>query len=136
MSYCDDRFPARLTITLRFFFRRWAFVVNMLQNIKQAGLKPNLGTLNAVLFALSTMGGNNLVKSFTLKTLTEFKNIGVEPCLGSWYYVLNIFCKDSKYVISYIKIINCGNCRYSSRYSLNDKYFFKGVPEVQFYQAF
>lgn len=76
-------------------------MANMLQNIKQAGLKPNLGTLNAVLFVLSTMGGGKSVKSFTLKTLTEFKNIGVEPCLGSWYYVLNIFCKDSKYIISH-----------------------------------
>ncbi|XP_066247105.1 small ribosomal subunit protein mS39 [Euwallacea similis] len=73
---------------------RWAFVINMLQNIKQAGLKPNLGTLNSVLYILSTMGSSKMVKNFTIKTLQEFKCLGIEPSLGSWYYVLTAICKE------------------------------------------
>ncbi|ENN73943.1 hypothetical protein YQE_09445, partial [Dendroctonus ponderosae] len=73
---------------------RWAFVVNILENIKQAGLKPTLGTLNSVLLALSTMGTSEMVRTSTLKTLNEFKSLGIEPTLGSWYYVLITFCKE------------------------------------------
>ncbi|CAG9769345.1 unnamed protein product [Ceutorhynchus assimilis] len=73
---------------------RWSFIVNMLERIKQAGLKPNLGTLNAVLFTLSTMVNSRMVKDFALKTLNEFKSLDIEPSLGSWYYILITFCKD------------------------------------------
>ncbi|XP_066156302.1 small ribosomal subunit protein mS39 [Euwallacea fornicatus] len=73
---------------------RWAFVVNMLQNIKQAGLKPNLETLNSVLCVLSTMGNSKMVKHYIVRTLQEFKALGIEPSLGSWYYVLIAICKE------------------------------------------
>lgn len=73
---------------------RWSFVATMLDHIKQAEIKPNLGTLNAVLYTLNTMGGGKTVREFVLKTLREFKDLDIEPCLGSWYYVLNVFCKD------------------------------------------
>ncbi|XP_050305305.1 protein PTCD3 homolog, mitochondrial [Anthonomus grandis grandis] len=76
------------------FDLRWRFVINILQSIKQAGYKPNLGTLNAVLYTLSTMGTSQAVKGYTLKVLKEFKNLGIEPSLASWYHVLVIFCKE------------------------------------------
>lgn len=71
-------------------------MTNILDKIRQAGLKPNLGTLNSTLFCLSTMGHSKMTKVFTLRTLREFKELGIEPSLGSWYYVLITFCKDSE----------------------------------------
>lgn len=77
--------------------QRWEFVVNLLSDLNKAELRPNLGTLNAVLQVLSTMGTGKLTKSYTLKVLKEFKGLGIEPCLTSWYYVLITFCKESKF---------------------------------------
>lgn len=79
------------------FDLRWSFVTNLLQQMQMNKLKPNLGTLNATLQTLSTMGNNNFVKETTLKVLAEFKACGIEPSLASWYFVLITFCKESKY---------------------------------------
>ncbi|KAK9685760.1 hypothetical protein QE152_g37695 [Popillia japonica] len=68
--------------------------MDLLTAIKTAKLKPNLRTLNAVLESLSLLGVSRNTKNLTLQILTEFKKIGVEPALSSWYYVLNTFCKE------------------------------------------
>ncbi|XP_057651998.1 protein PTCD3 homolog, mitochondrial [Diorhabda carinulata] len=73
---------------------RWTFIINLLSDMNTAKVKPNLGTLNAVLHSLSTMGKSNNVKEYVLQVLSEFKKLGIEPSLGSWYYVLITFCKD------------------------------------------
>ncbi|KAJ8928158.1 hypothetical protein NQ314_019305 [Rhamnusium bicolor] len=73
---------------------RWSLVVNLLTDMNKAGLKPNLGTLNSVLYALSTMGGGKDAKEVVLQILREFKDIGIEPSLASWYYVLITYCKE------------------------------------------
>ncbi|XP_076260003.1 small ribosomal subunit protein mS39 [Rhynchophorus ferrugineus] len=73
---------------------RWAYINNILLSMNQAEIKPNLRTLNALLWALSTMGNSKNIKDLTLKTLRQFKDLGIEPCLGSWYYVLITFCKE------------------------------------------
>ncbi|KRT86915.1 hypothetical protein AMK59_334 [Oryctes borbonicus] len=73
---------------------RWNFIIELLASINKAKLKPNLRTLNAVLESLSLMGISRNTKNLTLNTLTEFKKMGIEPSLASWYYVLNAFCKE------------------------------------------
>jgi pentatricopeptide repeat domain-containing protein 3 len=75
------------------FELRWNLVVDLLSQMKAANLSPNLGTLNSVLYVLSYIGNSGLAKQYTLKTLSEFKNLGIEPSLASWYYVLLTFCK-------------------------------------------
>ncbi|KAJ8979588.1 hypothetical protein NQ317_019476 [Molorchus minor] len=73
---------------------RWTFIVDLLTDMNKVGQKPNLGTLNAVLHALSQMGSGKNAKDSVLKTLREFKDLGIEPSLGSWYYVLITYCKE------------------------------------------
>lgn len=73
---------------------RWSFVLDMLSAIKTAKLNPTLATLNSVLECLTTMGSSKQVHQNTLKTLSEFKNLNIEPCLASWYFVLITFCKE------------------------------------------
>ncbi|KAG5898592.1 hypothetical protein JTB14_016603 [Gonioctena quinquepunctata] len=73
---------------------RWAFIVNMLVDMNKAGIQPNLGTLNSILYSLSTMGSGKNTKDSVLKVLREFKDMGIEPSLGSWYFVLITFCKE------------------------------------------
>lgn len=76
---------------------RWSLTVTLLSDMNKLLIKPNIGTLNAVLYALSTMGSSKTTRDTVLKVLKEFKMLGIEPSLGSWYYVLITFCKERKY---------------------------------------
>lgn len=78
---------------------RWAFMVNLLSDMNKMHVKPNIFTLNAILYSLSTMGGSQSTKDTSLKVLREFKQLGIEPSLGSWYYILITFCKERKYLL-------------------------------------
>ncbi|CAH1176490.1 unnamed protein product [Phaedon cochleariae] len=73
---------------------RWTLIATLLTDMSKAGIKPNLGTLNSILYSLSTMGSGKTTKEMVLKVLREFKDLGIEPSLGSWYYVLTTFCKE------------------------------------------
>lgn len=74
--------------------QRWEFCQEMLQQMSQQQLKPDLGTLNALLQTISTLGNFKLARGCTLKVLSTFKNLEIEPSLGTYYYVLTNFCRD------------------------------------------
>lgn len=73
---------------------RWAYIVELLTEMHQKKIKPNLGTLNAVLHCLSSMGSKFSIE-MAYKALSEFKNLKIEPSLASWHYILRIFCRDN-----------------------------------------
>lgn len=81
------------------FDMRWSLVTELLTQIKNYNLKPNLGTLNAVLFSLSFMGNPIVSKKYALQTLSEFKSLGIEPSLASWNHILQTFCKNRKFFL-------------------------------------
>ncbi|XP_054258969.1 protein PTCD3 homolog, mitochondrial [Macrosteles quadrilineatus] len=74
---------------------RWQFVEDMLGQIRQQGLFPDLGTLNAALEVLSSMNVHKNAQKNALALMTEFRNLGIDPSLTSYYYLLIIFCKGS-----------------------------------------
>uniref|UniRef100_A0A182J6R7 Small ribosomal subunit protein mS39 n=1 Tax=Anopheles atroparvus TaxID=41427 RepID=A0A182J6R7_ANOAO len=74
--------------------KRWDLVCEVLTAMKQQGLRPNLGTLNGTLQTITTIGGYNHPRTYALKTLAEFKKLGIEPSLATWYYMLVIFCRE------------------------------------------
>ncbi|XP_052866653.1 protein PTCD3 homolog, mitochondrial [Anopheles cruzii] len=74
--------------------KRWELVCEVMTAMKQQGVRPNLGTLNGILQTVTTIGGYNHPRTYALKTLSEFKRLGIEPSLASWYYVLIIFCRE------------------------------------------
>lgn len=80
------------------FELRWSFIVNLLTDMNKTGVKPDLRTLNAILQSLSTMGNASNIKDTVLQVLREFKDLGIEPSLGSWYNVLITFCKEREYI--------------------------------------
>lgn len=73
---------------------RWQLVQDILRRMAAAQLRPDLHTLNAVLSLISTIGGHRHGRVFALQTLAEFRALGVEPSLATWYYVLAIFCRE------------------------------------------
>lgn len=72
---------------------RWELIQEILRTMNDKNVNPNLGTLNACLSSISAMGGFQ-PKEYTLKILSEFKAIGVEPSLATWYFVLQVFCRE------------------------------------------
>lgn len=72
---------------------RWTLMLDLLKTMKEKGINPNLGTLNACLNSISEMGTKN-AKDYSIQIMTEFKNIGIEPSLGSYYHILQTFCRD------------------------------------------
>lgn len=59
------------------------------------GVPMNLGTLNSILNVLITMATTPVSKKYALKSIAEAKKFNIEPCLASYYYLLQIFCSDS-----------------------------------------
>lgn len=93
---------------------RWALIGNLLSDMNKMFVKPNIYTLNAILYSLSTMGSSKSTKDVAFKVLKEFKGLGIEPSLGSWYYILITFCKERKYSLKSFKLF-FNNLRFSHK---------------------
>ncbi|XP_023243642.1 protein PTCD3 homolog, mitochondrial-like, partial [Centruroides sculpturatus] len=70
------------------------FEQQLLFEMAKEGLMPNLCTMNAVLDVISRFGRIQNAKSLSLEVLTEMKHLNIVPSLGTWYYMLTIFCKE------------------------------------------
>lgn len=55
---------------------RWTCTTDLLTNMAKNKLKPNAGTLTAILETLSTMNGTKVSKQHALNVLKEFQQIG------------------------------------------------------------
>lgn len=76
---------------------RYELILELLSHMRTSKIEPNLGTLNACMATISVMGGRAGVcnpRDYALQILSEFKSIGVEPSLATWFFVLQTFCKD------------------------------------------
>ncbi|KAJ8681671.1 hypothetical protein QAD02_017463 [Eretmocerus hayati] len=57
----------------------------------QKNVKPNVNTLNAALKCVSHLGNPSDHQDFALNVLGEFKFLGIEPSLATYYYLLKIY---------------------------------------------
>lgn len=62
----------------------------------EAGVNPNLGTLNSTLEALSQVAGWRQSRLLSLQVIAEFSSLGIQPSLASYYYLLIIHCRERK----------------------------------------
>ncbi|KAK9871049.1 hypothetical protein WA026_010007 [Henosepilachna vigintioctopunctata] len=72
---------------------RWSYIISILTEMNDKKLKPNLGTLNSILYCLKSMA-NKFSKEYALKVLSEFEGLGIQPSLATWTFVLQIFCRE------------------------------------------
>lgn len=72
---------------------RWKSVTDWLQHMHDNQIKPDVQTMNSVLFTLSQ---SRYRKQEGLNVLAEFRALNIEPNLASWHHILRIFCKDSE----------------------------------------
>lgn len=108
----------------------WTFIKNHLTLMKERNIEPNLGTLNACLHTINQMGVNN-AREFALQVLAEFKKIGIEPSLGSYSYILQIFCRDRNQVSHVlIDIMNEIDGKEFKIQDIRDIHFFVTAMEI------
>ncbi|CAG9091060.1 unnamed protein product [Plutella xylostella] len=65
-----------------------------LAEMHKHGISPNQGTLTACLRSVSAWGGGRALQQLALQLLAEFKQIGIQPGLSAYYYMLCLFCKE------------------------------------------
>lgn len=76
------------------FEQRWQLICEILAEMNQARIKPNLGTLNEILRQLGLMATYRDSKKFALRILGEMKKFGVKPSLSSYNELLYLFSRD------------------------------------------
>uniref|UniRef100_A0A8K9UZ47 Small ribosomal subunit protein mS39 n=1 Tax=Oncorhynchus mykiss TaxID=8022 RepID=A0A8K9UZ47_ONCMY len=73
------------------YTEKWDLIVDLLNQMNEQKVKPNLLTFNALLKALRRCG--SLARAQSLHTLSEMKAMGIAPSLASFDHVLGIFYK-------------------------------------------
>uniref|UniRef100_A0A7N6A781 Small ribosomal subunit protein mS39 n=1 Tax=Anabas testudineus TaxID=64144 RepID=A0A7N6A781_ANATE len=76
-------------------YERWELITDLLNQMSQQKVQPNLLTFNSVLKALRTCG--TFPKSQALQTLNEMKAVGIAPSLATFNHLLAIFYKPGKH---------------------------------------
>ncbi|XP_028445783.1 small ribosomal subunit protein mS39 isoform X3 [Perca flavescens] len=77
---------------------RWDLIAELLNQMSQQKVQPNLLTFNSVLKALRRCG--SLAKTQALHTLNEMKAVGIAPSLASFDHILAVFSKAGGFVSS------------------------------------
>ncbi|KAM7000739.1 small ribosomal subunit protein mS39 [Tautogolabrus adspersus] len=72
---------------------RWDVITELLNQMSQQKVQPNLLTFNSVLKALRRCG--SLARAQSIHTLTEMKALGIAPSLASFDHILAIFFKGA-----------------------------------------
>ncbi|KAM6953304.1 small ribosomal subunit protein mS39 [Aplochiton taeniatus] len=70
---------------------KWELITELLKQMSEQKVQPNLLTFNAILKGLRRCG--SLARSQALHTLSEMKAMGIVPSLASFDHVLSIFYK-------------------------------------------
>jgi len=120
-------------------------LTSLLSNIKSAGLSPDAGTLEASLSALARMVDKPKFRQeeilascgkLSLSIIAEFKNVGVEPSLGAYKNVLDIFyakgVREKKLIVKDI-LEELQNKKLWPAQTMSDFRFFTRAMEVAFY---
>ncbi|XP_049865455.1 protein PTCD3 homolog, mitochondrial [Pectinophora gossypiella] len=66
----------------------------LLLEMNEQGISPNEETLTACLRSISAWGGGKVLQQCALQILAEFRQLGIEPGLSAYYYLLCLFCKE------------------------------------------
>ncbi|XP_054890773.1 pentatricopeptide repeat domain-containing protein 3, mitochondrial [Poeciliopsis prolifica] len=75
------------------FNERWDLIDELLNQMKEQKVHPNLLTFNSVLKALRRCGF--LAKTFSPQTLNEMKALGIAPSLATYEHILAVFSKPA-----------------------------------------
>nr|XP_049696838.1 protein PTCD3 homolog, mitochondrial [Helicoverpa armigera] len=67
---------------------------SILVQMNEQGIAPNDETLSSCLRSLSAWGGGKILQQMALQIVAEFRQVGIQPGLAAYYYLLCVFCKE------------------------------------------
>ncbi|XP_053600276.1 small ribosomal subunit protein mS39 [Plodia interpunctella] len=67
---------------------------SLLQQMNEQGITPEPETLSSSLRSLAAWGGGRALQHTALQVLAEFTQLGIQPGLSAYYYLLCLFCKE------------------------------------------
>ncbi|XP_046430960.1 protein PTCD3 homolog, mitochondrial [Neodiprion fabricii] len=73
--------------------QRLTFMMDVLKTMSRNNVRPDIGTLNAALQLSTLLKCPEPGRSVALSIYKEMTNAGVEPSLGTYFYLLTIFCR-------------------------------------------
>ncbi|XP_060783415.1 small ribosomal subunit protein mS39 isoform X1 [Neoarius graeffei] len=82
---------------------RWELIIDLLKQMAQQKVKPNLLTFNTVLKVLRRCGSLARVQAFPI--LNEMKALGIEPSLATYDHILGIFYKAASSAQGHTEIL-------------------------------
>ncbi|KAI5624783.1 pentatricopeptide repeat domain-containing protein 3, mitochondrial precursor [Silurus asotus] len=82
---------------------KWDMIVDLLKQMAQQKVKPNLLTFNSVLKALRRCG--SLARAQAFPVLNEMKALGIEPSLATYDHILGIFYKSARSAQGHTEIL-------------------------------
>ncbi|GIY13071.1 protein PTCD3 homolog, mitochondrial [Caerostris extrusa] len=74
---------------------RWEFAYQLLHTMNENRLTPDINTMNAVLELLTHCFKWKKSMQLALRVLAEMRKLKIEPSLGSYYYMLLLFCNQN-----------------------------------------
>ncbi|KAM4586071.1 small ribosomal subunit protein mS39 [Fundulus diaphanus] len=80
------------------FNERWDLISELLNQMREQKVRPNLLTFNSVLKALRRCG--SLAKTYAPQTLNEMKALGIAPSLATYDHLLAVFYKSASFGLS------------------------------------
>ncbi|XP_033109815.1 pentatricopeptide repeat domain-containing protein 3, mitochondrial-like [Anneissia japonica] len=111
--------------------QKWQIIEQLLKQMQLEGVRPNLLTFNTVLERLLRMGGKGRQKAVPL--VSEMKAIGVEPSLGTYGLLVNIFYKDNLPPTDMLyDIMDTIEGQHFTIQHKSDVFFFKNAMDVCF----
>ncbi|XP_074052867.1 small ribosomal subunit protein mS39 isoform X2 [Macrotis lagotis] len=107
---------------------KWNLTLDLLRQMTEQKVKPNLQTFNTILRTLRKMGSFGRIPA--LQTLCEMKALNIEPSLSTFHYLLELFYKSAPSVkISPALIIDIiGELQ-------NKKLFVQDLDDEQFFSS-
>ncbi|XP_072520427.1 small ribosomal subunit protein mS39 [Salminus brasiliensis] len=75
---------------------KWELVLDLLKQMAEQKVKPNLLTFNTVLKVLGHCG--LLARAQAFSVISEMKALGIAPSLATYAHILGIFCKSGNYL--------------------------------------
>ncbi|KAI5104991.1 pentatricopeptide repeat domain-containing protein 3, mitochondrial precursor [Silurus meridionalis] len=82
---------------------KWDMIVDLLKQMAQQKVKPNLLTFNSVLKALRRCG--SLARTQAFPVLNEMKALGIGPSLATYDHILGIFYKSARSAQGHTEIL-------------------------------
>ena len=75
--------------------KKWSVLEEILKEMVQNNVKPNIHTLNTVMEIVSNFTIIRAARDYAMKILVEFQGIGIGPSLATYFHLINVHYRSN-----------------------------------------